>query len=103
MFCVFICRIFYMDLNRQEMKHRKHGMVGAKCINSFPTHVSPIEKSRVFRPWDYACPYDPSKRSKRDVVYLSWPIAPSYMNPTAGGRGVAGSQPMSTAVHMEPK
>jgi hypothetical protein len=39
---------------------------------------------------------------------LSWltNTAPSYMSPNAGDgrrRGVAGSQPMSTAVHMEPK
>jgi hypothetical protein len=33
---------------------------------------------------------------QRDVVYLGWPIAPSYMSPNAGGGGVAGSQPMST-------
>jgi hypothetical protein len=37
---------------------------------------------------------------KRDV-YLGWPIGASYMSPNAGG--VAGSQPMSTAVHMKPK
>ncbi len=41
--------------------------------------------------------------SQRDVVYLGWPIAPSYMSPNVGGRGVAGFQPISTAVHMEPK
>ncbi len=38
--------------------------------------------------------------SQRNVVYLGWPIAPSYMSPNAGGRGgrrFAGSQPMSTA------
>ncbi len=37
--------------------------------------------------------------SQRDVVYLGWPIAPSYMSPNAEGWGVgaAGSQPMSTA------
>jgi hypothetical protein len=35
----------------------------------------------------------------RDVVYLGLPIATSYMSPNAGGMGgVAGSQPMSTAV-----
>jgi hypothetical protein len=41
-----------------------------------------------------------------DVVYLGWPIAPSYMSPNAGGGGggrFRASQPMSTAVHMEPK
>jgi hypothetical protein len=38
------------------------------------------------------------RESQRDVVYLSLPIAPSCMSPNAGGgRGVAGSQPMSTA------
>jgi hypothetical protein len=25
--------------------------------------------------------------SQRDVVYLGWPIAPSYMSPNAGGWG----------------
>jgi hypothetical protein len=51
MLCVFMCRIFYVDLNCQDMKHHKHGMVGKKCnINSFPANVSPIEKSRVY-PW----------------------------------------------------
>ncbi len=35
----------------------------------------------------------------RDVVYLGWPIAPSYRSPNAGG--VAGSRPM-TAVRIEP-
>jgi hypothetical protein len=41
---------------------------------------------------------------QRDVVYLGWPMAPSYMSPNAGGRGggVAGSQPVSTAVHRSP-
>jgi hypothetical protein len=43
---------------------------------------------------------------QRDVVCLDRPIPPSY-EPKCGGRdgggGVAGSQPMSTAVHMEPK
>jgi hypothetical protein len=36
--------------------------------------------------------------SQRYVVYLGWPIAPSYMSSNAGG-GDCGSQPMSTAVH----
>ncbi len=44
-----------------------------------------------------------SKELQRDVVYLGWPIAPSYMSPKFGGReGVGGSQPMSTAVHRSP-
>ncbi len=40
-----------------------------------------------------------ARGSKRDVVYLGKPIAPSYMSPNAGEGGVAFSQPMSTAVH----
>ncbi len=38
----------------------------------------------------------------RYVVYLCWPIAPSFTSPNGGwmGGGVAGSQPMSTAVHI---
>ncbi len=38
---------------------------------------------------------------QRDVVYLGWPMAPSYMSPNAG-RGNWGSQPMNTAVHRSP-
>ncbi len=44
-----------------------------------------------------------SRGLQRDVVYLGWPIAPSYMSPNAGeggGGGVAESQPMSTAVQI---
>jgi hypothetical protein len=46
---------------------------------------------------------DRDRGSQRDVVYLGWPKAPSYMVPNAEGGGVAGTQPRSTAVHMEPK
>ncbi len=45
------------------------------------------------------------KKLQRDVVYLGWLISPLYMSPNArrvGGGGVAGSQPMSTAVHRSP-
>ncbi len=40
--------------------------------------------------------------TKRDVVYLGWPIAPSciYESQCGGWGGVAGSHPMSTAVHI---
>jgi hypothetical protein len=45
-----------------------------------------------------------TRGSHRDVVYLGWPMAPSYVSPNVGRRGwVAGSRLMSTAVHMEPK
>jgi hypothetical protein len=44
------------------------------------------------------------KGSQRDVVYLGWPIVSLYMSPNAGGgRKVAGPQPMSTVVDLEPK
>ncbi len=45
-----------------------------------------------------------SMRSHRDVVYLCWPIAPSYIspNPWEEGEGVAGSQPMTTVVQGRP-
>ncbi len=39
--------------------------------------------------------------TKRCLFCLSW--LTSYMSTNAGGGGVAGSQPMSTAVHMEPR
>jgi hypothetical protein len=39
---------------------------------------------------------------QRDVVYLGWPIAPSYMSTDAREGGVVGSQPISTAVHRSP-
>jgi hypothetical protein len=46
----------------------------------------------------------PSRESQGDVVYIGCPIAPSYMSPNAGeGEGFTGSQPVRTAVHMEPK
>jgi len=47
----------------------------------------------------------PQQRGLLRDVYFGWPIVHSYMSPNAGGGGggVAESQPMSTAVHMEPK
>ncbi len=40
--------------------------------------------------------------TKRYVVYLSAPIAPSFSEPKCGGRGgAAGSQPLSTALDPE--
>ncbi len=41
-----------------------------------------------------------SSGQQTDVVYLCWPIAPAYTSPNAGGGEVAGSQPMSAAVHI---
>ncbi len=39
---------------------------------------------------------------QRDVVYLGWPIAPSYEPKCRERGGVTWSQPMSTAVHRTP-
>jgi hypothetical protein len=39
-----------------------------------------------------------SRGLQGDVVYLGWPIAPSFIESKCGG--IAGSQPMSTAVHI---
>ncbi len=40
-----------------------------------------------------------SRGLQRDVIYLCWPIAPSYTSPNARGKGgCCWSQPMSTAV-----
>ncbi len=46
-----------------------------------------------------------SRGLQRNVVYLGWSIAPKYFSPNEGARGscgLAGSQPMSTAVHRSP-
>ncbi len=43
-----------------------------------------------------------SRELQRDVVYLGWPIAPSYESKCGGREGVGGSQPISTAVHRSP-
>ncbi len=44
-----------------------------------------------------------SRGSQRDVVYLVWPIGAIVYEPKCGGKGgVAGPQPMSTAVHRSP-
>ncbi len=54
---------------------------------------------KVLRWCRVVCP--PQGGWQRDVVYLGWPIAPSYNEPKCGGggaKGIAGSQPMSTAV-----
>jgi hypothetical protein len=41
---------------------------------------------------------------QRDVVYLDWPIAHSYMSPSAGRGGeLRGLSQRVRAVHMEPK
>ncbi len=52
---------------------------------------------------DFPPVFYPTRGLQRDVVYLGWPIAPSYMSPNAaGGGGDAGSQPTSTAAHRSP-
>jgi hypothetical protein len=59
--------------------------------------VSPI--------WLNLDPYDKGVGYKDMSPILAghWPIVPSYMSPNeGGGRGGAGSQPMNTAVHMQP-
>ncbi len=102
----------------------KQTVVFAKSINEAQCHVShPCPLHRPKRPQgfllsSYQGPYSPpapsddrgtpppppipflwsmrNRRLQRDVVYLCWPIAPSYMSPNAG------SQPISTAVHRSP-
>ncbi len=46
-----------------------------------------------------------SRGLQRDVVYLGWPIAPSYMSPNAGGRGGGGCEVSATeySCTQEPK
>ncbi len=39
---------------------------------------------------------------QRDVVYLGWPIAPSYRSPNAGGGGGGELLSLSKAVHRSP-
>ncbi len=40
--------------------------------------------------------------TKRNVVYLGWPIAPLVYEPKCGGGGVTGYRQMSTAEHRSP-
>jgi hypothetical protein len=78
------------------------GCVGGPAV----LDTSRYERS-VSPPHPFLLPLLPSpasRRLQRDVVYLCWPIAPpaSYTSLNAGGMGgrIAGSQPMSTAVHI---
>ncbi len=49
------------------------------------------------------CLLGPGGHKEMSSILADHAIAPSYLSPKCGGEGVAGSQPMSTAVHMEPK
>ncbi len=67
--------------------------------------VYPKNKTEIWLTLFSLCCLSPTGGLHRDVVYLGWPIAPSYMIPNAGGGGElrpAGSKPLITAVHRSP-
>ncbi len=76
---------------------KKNGEMYAVYMHGLFNEIYDLSGFCIYRPLK-----DGVDGSQRDVVFLGWPKAPSYMSPNAGGGG-AGSQPMSTAVHMEPK
>ncbi len=79
------------------LEHTPHDLV------SHPSHVEghPLHVIRILQV--KRVKYGSGGYMQRDVVYLGWPIAPSYIEPKCGGRwGVAGSQPMRTAVRKSP-
>ncbi len=99
--------VFCRALARPCNAHTLHMLVKLNCregghLRSGPgqrtsgfAHVSKMtEETRL-------C-FCPLRGLQRDVVYLGWPIAPSYMSPNAGEGGElrpAGPPPMSSAVH----
>ncbi len=69
-------------------------------VSSFIWYSSQVSSSvsSPASPVNNICKYTKIRGLQRDVVYLCWP----YESPSEGigHRGVAGSQPMSTAVHI---
>jgi hypothetical protein len=57
------------------------------------------DTKQVFMKLKSASPTPPIRGSQRDVVYLGWPMAPSYMCPNAGGRGLANVSIVSAAAN----
>ncbi len=100
---------FYADTFTVQMKvrsarpsayHRVRSKQGVakRCCLSLLTN-----SALVYRTSPIAAGFHTPEGPQRDVVYLGWPMAPSCMSPNAGGwggGGVAGSEPMSTAVYI---
>ncbi len=71
------------------------------CVHPRDSRVKTCLQTRQKIPiWGKYSPNSECRGLHRETVYLGWPIAPAYGSPNAGG--VARSQPMSSAVHMEP-
>ncbi len=72
---------------------------GYICILCMVFYVGEIKTDMVTQQYFY------TRGLQRDVIYIGWPETNSTLvyEPKCGGRGrVAGSQPMSTAVHRSP-
>ncbi len=109
----------YFDLTREywTLYRGQSFLAFLRSYDSAPCHPSPSSTGDTEEEWvwETTCSrwrergrrrwtWSRIRGSKRDVVNLGWPIAPSYMSPNAWwGEGVSRSQPMSTVVHMEPK
>ena len=59
-----------------------------------------LDKEAVWARAVPGCRYDRERGSQRDVVYLGWPIASTYMSPNAGGWGGEGARGLSQWVHL---
>ncbi len=86
----------------EHSQHTRKSFLHTTCISGiFPLSPVPLSPSSLCKetippkipPPFPQFPSATTRGSQRDVVYLSWPIAPSYMSPKCGGGrgGVAGS------------
>ncbi len=87
------------------LKWAKVGLMLNSCVTGKEDKVEerkPFLSSLLLLPsaWGWVG-YVDARGLQRDVVYLGWPIEPSYIRVKMRGReGVAGPQPMSIAVHI---
>jgi hypothetical protein len=91
-----------LALGRTEGLSVTNALIVSKSLSLLNNYKAPLPRPAV------KDTFSGDKNSRSQEVtkrcrYLGRPIAPSYTSPNAGGGGVAGSSPMSTAIHMEPK